>query len=158
MKMTCCNGDTRPRSRHGEPSDVASSLLDMPLYGWRGREKLHYLNPMPIHEIYERWIGKYERTRLQTLSERKNPGGEARWIGPRSCTRSTSLPRPRSSGLRSPGPSLRDNTSAAAWSSDWKVGSIVTYWMEDGRIDVAGPGAGMRPAAPALAHVACRVA
>jgi len=24
----------------------------------RGREKLHYLNPMPIHEIAERWIGK----------------------------------------------------------------------------------------------------
>jgi len=30
---------------------------------WRGREKLHYLNPMPLHEIYERWIGKYERQR-----------------------------------------------------------------------------------------------
>ena len=35
---------------------------------WRGREKLHYLNPMPLHEIYERWIGKYERHRLQALS------------------------------------------------------------------------------------------
>ena len=30
----------------------------------RGREKLHYLNPVPIHEIAERWIGKFERTRL----------------------------------------------------------------------------------------------
>jgi DNA-binding transcriptional ArsR family regulator len=36
---------------------------------WRGREKLHYLNPMPLHEIYERWIGKYERHRLQALSD-----------------------------------------------------------------------------------------
>lgn len=27
----------------------------------RGREKLHYLNPVPIHEIHERWIEKYER-------------------------------------------------------------------------------------------------
>ena len=35
---------------------------------WRGREKLHYLNPVPIQEIYERWMGKYERTRLQALS------------------------------------------------------------------------------------------
>ena len=34
---------------------------------WRGREKLHYLNPVPIHEISERWIGKYERHRLQAL-------------------------------------------------------------------------------------------
>jgi DNA-binding transcriptional ArsR family regulator len=38
---------------------------------WRGREKLHYLNPVPIHEIYERWIGKYERHRLQALSDLK---------------------------------------------------------------------------------------
>ena len=38
----------------------------------RGREKLHYLNPVPIHEIAERWIGKFERTRLQALSDLKN--------------------------------------------------------------------------------------
>jgi DNA-binding transcriptional ArsR family regulator len=37
----------------------------------RGREKLHYLNPVPIHEIGERWIGKFERSRLQALSELK---------------------------------------------------------------------------------------
>lgn len=38
---------------------------------WRGREKLHYLNPMPLHEIQERWIGKYERHRLQALGDLK---------------------------------------------------------------------------------------
>ena len=38
---------------------------------WRGREKLHYMNPSPLHEIYERWIGKYERHRLQALSDLK---------------------------------------------------------------------------------------
>jgi DNA-binding transcriptional ArsR family regulator len=37
----------------------------------RGREKLHYLNPVPIHEIAERWIGKFERSRLQALSNMK---------------------------------------------------------------------------------------
>ena len=37
----------------------------------RGREKLHYLNPVPIHEIAERWISKFERHRLQALSELK---------------------------------------------------------------------------------------
>lgn len=37
----------------------------------RGREKFHYLNPVPIHAIAERWIGKYERHRLQALSELK---------------------------------------------------------------------------------------
>ena len=38
---------------------------------WRGREKLHYLNPVPIHEISERWISKYERGRLSALSDLK---------------------------------------------------------------------------------------
>jgi DNA-binding transcriptional ArsR family regulator len=37
----------------------------------RGREKLHYLNPVPIHQIGERWIGKFERHRLAALSELK---------------------------------------------------------------------------------------
>ena len=38
---------------------------------WHGREKLHYLNPAPLHEIYERWIGKYERDRLDVLGDLK---------------------------------------------------------------------------------------
>lgn len=38
---------------------------------WRGREKLHYLNPVPIHELADRWIGKYERDRLRVLAELK---------------------------------------------------------------------------------------
>lgn len=38
---------------------------------WRGREKLHYLNPVPIYEISERWIDKYERGRLRVLAELK---------------------------------------------------------------------------------------
>jgi DNA-binding transcriptional ArsR family regulator len=44
---------------------------------WRGREKLHYLNPVPLFEISERWIGKYERHRLRALGELKR-GLEAR--------------------------------------------------------------------------------
>ena len=36
-----------------------------------GREKLHYLNPVPIHQIGERWIKKFERARLVALGELK---------------------------------------------------------------------------------------
>lgn len=43
---------------------------------WRGRTKLHYLNPVPIHEIQERWIGKFERPRLLTLSAIKKRAEE----------------------------------------------------------------------------------
>lgn len=37
----------------------------------RGREKLHHLNPVPIHDIAERWIDKFERGRLQALADLK---------------------------------------------------------------------------------------
>jgi len=38
---------------------------------WRGREKLHYLNPVPLQDIYERWIRKFERQRLRALHDLK---------------------------------------------------------------------------------------
>ena len=38
---------------------------------WRGREKLHFLNPVPLQEIYERWIAKFERPRLKVLADLK---------------------------------------------------------------------------------------
>jgi DNA-binding transcriptional ArsR family regulator len=37
----------------------------------RGREKFHYLNPVPIQEIAERWIGRFERERLAALAALK---------------------------------------------------------------------------------------
>jgi DNA-binding transcriptional ArsR family regulator len=38
----------------------------------QGREKLHFINPVPINAIAERWIGKFERPRLRALSQLKN--------------------------------------------------------------------------------------
>jgi DNA-binding transcriptional ArsR family regulator len=38
---------------------------------WQGREKLHYLNAVPLHEIHERWIAKFERSRLGALHNLK---------------------------------------------------------------------------------------
>lgn len=37
----------------------------------RGREKLHFLNPVPLQEIYERWIAKFEKPRLKALADLK---------------------------------------------------------------------------------------
>jgi DNA-binding transcriptional ArsR family regulator len=36
---------------------------------WRGREKLHYLNPAPLKQMAERWIDKYQRRILLALRE-----------------------------------------------------------------------------------------
>jgi DNA-binding transcriptional ArsR family regulator len=38
---------------------------------WRGREKLHFINPVPIFDIADRWIGKFERGRLRALNDLK---------------------------------------------------------------------------------------
>ena len=39
---------------------------------WRGREKLHYLNPVPIGEIVKRWVGKFEDARIEALADLKS--------------------------------------------------------------------------------------
>ena len=37
----------------------------------QGREKLHFINPVPINAIAERWISKFDRPRLKALAELK---------------------------------------------------------------------------------------
>jgi len=55
-------GDKAPcDSRGGQPRHHVQAC----------REKLHYLNPLPIHQIGERWIKKFERGKLVALSELK---------------------------------------------------------------------------------------
>jgi DNA-binding transcriptional ArsR family regulator len=39
---------------------------------WSGREKKHYLNPIPIHAIQDRWIRKFEKQRIDALSALKS--------------------------------------------------------------------------------------
>jgi DNA-binding transcriptional ArsR family regulator len=48
-------------------------LNEANLVSWKreGREKLHFINPVPLNEIAERWIRKFERRRLSALSALK---------------------------------------------------------------------------------------
>jgi len=54
-------------SQHLERLEAAELVVTVR----RGREKLHYLNPVPIHEIHERWIAPFERRRLDALHDLK---------------------------------------------------------------------------------------
>ena len=66
---------------------------------WHGREKLHYLNPVPLHEISERWIGKFERSRLRALQRsQKADWKETMMSKPQFVYVSTSRRRPNRSG------------------------------------------------------------
>jgi uncharacterized protein YndB with AHSA1/START domain/DNA-binding transcriptional ArsR family regulator len=112
----------------------------------RGREKLHYLNPVPLHAIGERWIEKFERPRLQALSQLKQQSETKR----------------RAEDLMSDRPSFVyttyiDATPEAVWQaltdadvtarywghsnvSDWRVGSRWEHRRVDGSgvADVVG--------------------
>ncbi|MCE9649303.1 MAG: metalloregulator ArsR/SmtB family transcription factor [Parvibaculum sp.] len=48
-------------------------LEEANLVSWKrqGREKIHFINPVPINQIAERWIGKFEQPRLSALSKLK---------------------------------------------------------------------------------------
>ena len=54
-------------TQHLEVLEAANLVATMR----RGREKLHFLNPVPLQEIYERWIAKFEKRRLKALSDLK---------------------------------------------------------------------------------------
>jgi DNA-binding transcriptional ArsR family regulator len=61
-----CAGIAMARQSVSQHLDIleAANLISVQ---WQGREKLHYVNPVPIHSIYERWIRKYEQQRLTAL-------------------------------------------------------------------------------------------
>ena len=57
----------------------------------RGREKLHFLNPVPIRLVHDRWVSKYAEPWAAALSDLKHDWRTRRW---RRSSRSTSRPRP----------------------------------------------------------------
>ena len=70
LGQLCANLDMTRQAVTKHPALLEEANLVVVL--WRGREKLHYLNPVPIHEIAERWIGKFERARLDALADLKD--------------------------------------------------------------------------------------
>jgi len=108
---------------------------------WRGREKLHYLNPVPLHEIQERWIGKFERPRLRALSTLKRQAEEQGMTGRPDYVYVTYI----ESTPERVWHALTDaDLTAAYWGhsnvSDWQPGSRWEHRRTDGSgiADVAG--------------------
>jgi len=106
----------------------------------RGREKLHYLNPVPLHEIQERWIDKFERPRLLALSALKQRAEEAMTDRPNFVyvTYIRSTPEKVWDALTDA------DLTAAYWGhsnvSDWRPGSRWEHRRTDGSgiADVVG--------------------
>ncbi|MDX3248306.1 metalloregulator ArsR/SmtB family transcription factor [Streptomyces sp. ME18-1-4] len=106
----------------------------------RGREKLHYLNPVPLHEIQERWIDRFERPRLRVLSFVKRRAEEAMTDKPTFVyvTYIASTPEKVWDALTDA------DLTAAYWGrsniSDWRPGSRWEHRRTDGTgiADVVG--------------------
>jgi DNA-binding transcriptional ArsR family regulator len=65
-----CEGLTMTRQSATQHLEIlaAANLIST---SRRGREKLHFLNPVPLHDIYERWVRKFEREKLRLLHDLK---------------------------------------------------------------------------------------
>jgi uncharacterized protein YndB with AHSA1/START domain/DNA-binding transcriptional ArsR family regulator len=107
----------------------------------RGREKFHYLNPVPIYQIQERWIVRFERPRLQALGNIKRKAEEKGVTDKPSFVYVTyvrSTPARVWDALTDPG------LTAEYWGhsnvSDWQAGSAWEHQRTDGTraADVAG--------------------
>ena len=91
----------------------------------RGREKLHYLNPVPLWEMQERWIEMFEHPRLRTLSDIKHRAEEGTVADARPSyvyvTYIESSPERVWDALTDPG--LTGRYWGHSNVSDWQVGS-----------------------------------
>jgi hypothetical protein len=109
----------------------------------RGREKLHYLNPVPIHQIAQRWIGKFETQRLQALSDMKKAleegTGGVTMSKPKFVyvTYIRTTPEKLWAALTDP-QTIRKYWFGITAESDWKPGSPWALKFEDGRTADSG--------------------
>ncbi|GAA2823498.1 metalloregulator ArsR/SmtB family transcription factor [Kitasatospora sp. CM 4170] len=111
----------------------------------RGRERLHYLNPAPIHEIEERWISGFDRPRLQAISAIKSRAEEpAMTVASQSVPTYVYVTYIRASADRVWEALTDADLTARYWAhanvSDWKPGSTWEHRRVDGSgaVDVVG--------------------
>jgi uncharacterized protein YndB with AHSA1/START domain len=93
----------------------------------QGREKLHYLNAVPINEIAERWINRYDRPRVRALSDLKRALEEAPMENPQFVytTYIRTTPERLWQALTEPGFTRR--WWQTSFDTDWEVGSTMTW-------------------------------
>jgi DNA-binding transcriptional ArsR family regulator/uncharacterized protein YndB with AHSA1/START domain len=93
---------------------------------WRGRVKLHYLNPAPINEIAERWINQYDRDRVRALSDLKRALEEQPMDKPSFVYTSYIRTTPERLWQALTDPAFTERYWGVAFESDWDAGSTVT--------------------------------
>ena len=103
----------------------------------RGREMLHYLNPVPINEIAERWINQYDYTRVRALSDLKHALEETTMDGPEFVYTTYIKTTPERLWQALTEPAFTGRWWQTTFQTDWKEGSPMV-WNNKGVI-IADP-------------------
>lgn len=99
---------------------------------WRGREKLHYVNPEPINAIADRWINQYDRARVQTLADLKTVLETEPMSGSPDFVYTTFIrTTPERLWQAITDPAFSDRYMGHAIVSDWQKGSAYA-WQDHG--------------------------
>jgi len=93
----------------------------------RGREKLHYLNAVPINEIAERWISRYDRPRVRALSDLKRALEEAPMDRPTFVYTTYIRSTPERVWQALTDPAFTRRWWQTTFDTDWAVGSTMTW-------------------------------
>jgi len=93
---------------------------------WRGREKLHYLNPAPINDISERWITRYDRNRVRALADLKRALEDHPMDKPSFVYTTFIRSTPERLWQALTDPAFTERYWGVALDSDWNPGSSVT--------------------------------
>ncbi|TDD32518.1 ArsR family transcriptional regulator [Nonomuraea terrae] len=107
--------------------------VDLVTTVWRGREKLHYLNAMPINAIADRWINQYDRRRAGALVDLKTALEDSRVSDFVYTTYIHTTAERLWQALTEP--AFTQRYWGIALESDWKVGSTVTWRMNGATIE-----------------------
>jgi DNA-binding transcriptional ArsR family regulator/uncharacterized protein YndB with AHSA1/START domain len=97
----------------------------------RGRRRLHYLNPVPINEIAERWIGRYEVARVRALHNLKQALEELEMEKPEFVYKTYIRTTPQQLWKALTKPSFTQNYWGVTFETDWRSGSTMTWTQGD---------------------------
>jgi uncharacterized protein YndB with AHSA1/START domain/DNA-binding transcriptional ArsR family regulator len=105
---------------------------------WRGREKLHYLNPAPINDISERWIDRYEQQRVDALADLKRALESPTMEKPSFVYTTYIETTPERLWEALTSPAFTERYWSTSFETDWAPGSEM-IWNNHG-VRIADPG------------------
>jgi DNA-binding transcriptional ArsR family regulator len=105
---------------------------------WRGREKLHYLNPEPINAVADRWISRYHRERVQALAGLKAALEQETMSRTEFVYTTYIRTTPERLWQALIDPAFTNQYWGVSFTSDWQAGSPI-IWVQKG-VTISDPG------------------